>query len=249
VAAGLPASLPPVRRSRAVPGGSVSGRQRAGGGAWRAVNTLKSSLQGHYSASCRMRPRAGSLIGWSRMVAVVALEEHALPGRDGGISQARDAAPDQMGSDLLIRLGREGGAGDLGDLGVRDSARVLGPPDRFGLFDQCPGIVADAGNSVPDGGVLPHRTRFSSVSSGCPAAWVPDGCSVARRSAVAARSVSTRVVEFRGPGAGYYVPPHRGPVAERLGCPESGMSPNPPLGNAVHHGFSRTIEVSKHVWI
>ena len=104
----------------AVSGGSVSGRRTAGGGAWRAVNTIKSFLQGRCSASWRIRPRTGSLIGWLRMVAVVALEEHALPGRPGSMSQARAAAPDQTGGDLLIfRLGREGGAGDLGDIGVR----------------------------------------------------------------------------------------------------------------------------------
>jgi hypothetical protein len=128
--------LPPLfhhSAGLAVSGGSVSGRRTAGGGAWRAVNTIKSFLQGRCSASWRMRPRTGSLIGWLRMVAVVALEEHALPGRPGSMSQARAAAPDQTGGDLLIfRLGREGGAGDLGDIGVRGSARVLVPQSVLG---------------------------------------------------------------------------------------------------------------------
>jgi hypothetical protein len=155
--------LPPLfhhSAGLAVSGGSVSGRRTAGGGAWRAVNTIKSFLQGRCSASWRMRPRTGSLIGWLRMVAVVALEEHALPGRPGSMSQARAAAPDQTGGDLLIfRLGREGGAGDLGDIGVRGSARVLVPQSVLGYFDPCPGIVADAGDGVPDGGVHPHGDR------------------------------------------------------------------------------------------
>jgi hypothetical protein len=66
----------------------------------------------------------GFVDGWSRMVMVVALEEHALPGRDGGMSQALDAVPDQTGDDLLLlRIGREGGVGDLGETG-----RITGRP-------------------------------------------------------------------------------------------------------------------------
>jgi hypothetical protein len=62
------------------------------------------------------------------MVTVVALEERALPGRDGGMSQTLDAAPDQTGGDLLIlrlgrEVGREGGAGYLGE-----TCRITGRP-------------------------------------------------------------------------------------------------------------------------
>jgi hypothetical protein len=54
-------------------------------------------------------------------------------------------------------------------------------------------------------------------------------------------------IELRGLGAGYYVPPHPGPVAERPRLPGIRNELNPPPGNAVHQVFSKTIEVSKHV--
>ena len=41
----------------------------------------------------------------------------------------------------------------------------------------------------------------------------------------------------------------RGRLLKGRDCPESGMSLNPPPGNAVRQDFSKTIEVPKHVWI
>jgi hypothetical protein len=102
----------------------------------------------------------GFVDGWSRMVAVVAFEERALPGRDGGISPALDAGPDQTGSDLLIlRFGGEGGAGDLGDLAFRGSARVLAPQRVLGCLIRVQASLPMRAMAFPDGGVHLHRDR------------------------------------------------------------------------------------------
>jgi hypothetical protein len=70
-------------------------------------------------------------------------EQLVLP---GGclLVQVADLADDQPGGDGLALLRRERGVGDLGDLGVRYPAAQLVVPDRAGIPDRGPGVLAMA---------------------------------------------------------------------------------------------------------